>query len=231
MESRFGSEAPELCLGGGVWAGFGIGSAPFGSAIGWRILTGAEDSGGWGRAGARDLLRAEKAKGNARGQKPSAASKPCQCGPRATPRTWRRQTKNWSPAHAAAISTVSTSWCCAGSGPIYALAYRVIGREEDARDVAQETFLRAFRALSGFKGQAKVLVLALPHHAESLPRLDPPRTADADRAGARGRRSRRARVEAEPAESIEISSPGASSAGRWPRRWRCFQTISGPPSS
>ena len=39
--------------------------------------------------------------------------------------------------------------------PIYSLAYRVIGREEDARDVAQETFLRAFRALAGFKGQAK----------------------------------------------------------------------------
>ena len=39
--------------------------------------------------------------------------------------------------------------------PIYALAYRVIGREEDARDVCQETFFRAFRALPGFKGQAK----------------------------------------------------------------------------
>jgi RNA polymerase sigma-70 factor (ECF subfamily) len=39
--------------------------------------------------------------------------------------------------------------------PIYALAYRVIGREEDARDVCQETFLRAFRALAGFRGQAK----------------------------------------------------------------------------
>ncbi len=39
--------------------------------------------------------------------------------------------------------------------PIYALAYRVIGREEDARDVCQETFLRAFRAIKGFKGQAK----------------------------------------------------------------------------
>ena len=39
--------------------------------------------------------------------------------------------------------------------PIYALAYRVIGREEDARDVTQETFLRAFRGLSAFKGQAK----------------------------------------------------------------------------
>lgn len=39
--------------------------------------------------------------------------------------------------------------------PIYALAYRVIGREEDARDVVQDTFLRAYRALPGFKGQAK----------------------------------------------------------------------------
>lgn len=39
--------------------------------------------------------------------------------------------------------------------PIYALAYRVIGREEEARDVCQDTFLRAWRALPGFKGQAK----------------------------------------------------------------------------
>jgi len=39
--------------------------------------------------------------------------------------------------------------------PIYALAYRQIGREDDARDVCQEAFLRAFRALPGFKGQAK----------------------------------------------------------------------------
>ena len=37
--------------------------------------------------------------------------------------------------------------------PIYALA-RTIGRE-NARDVCQETFLRAFRALPGFRGQAK----------------------------------------------------------------------------
>ena len=39
--------------------------------------------------------------------------------------------------------------------PIYALAYRVLGREEDARDVSQETFLRAFRSIKGFKGEAK----------------------------------------------------------------------------
>lgn len=39
--------------------------------------------------------------------------------------------------------------------PIYALAYRTIGREEEARDVCQETFLRAYRALPRFRGQAK----------------------------------------------------------------------------
>jgi RNA polymerase sigma-70 factor (ECF subfamily) len=39
--------------------------------------------------------------------------------------------------------------------PIYALAYRTLGREEDARDVVQEAFLRAYRGLKGFKGQAK----------------------------------------------------------------------------
>jgi RNA polymerase sigma-70 factor, ECF subfamily len=39
--------------------------------------------------------------------------------------------------------------------PIFALAYRVIGREEEARDVVQETFLRAFRSIGNFRGQAK----------------------------------------------------------------------------
>src|SRR5688572_2633936 len=39
--------------------------------------------------------------------------------------------------------------------PIYALAYRQIGRDEDARDVCQEPFLPAYRALRGFRGQAK----------------------------------------------------------------------------
>lgn len=38
---------------------------------------------------------------------------------------------------------------------IYALAYRTLGRDEDARDVCQETFLRAYRGLHAFKGEAK----------------------------------------------------------------------------
>ena len=54
-----------------------------------------------------------------------------------------------------------------------------IGREEEARDVAQETFLRAFRALERLQGPGEVLVLAVSHHAESLPRLDSARAPHA----------------------------------------------------
>jgi RNA polymerase sigma-70 factor (ECF subfamily) len=39
---------------------------------------------------------------------------------------------------------------------IYALAFGMLGREEDARDATQETFLAAFRNLRGFRGEAKV---------------------------------------------------------------------------
>src|SRR4026209_90150 len=39
---------------------------------------------------------------------------------------------------------------------IFALTYSMLGREEDARDATQETFLAAFRNLRGFRGEAKV---------------------------------------------------------------------------
>jgi RNA polymerase sigma-70 factor, ECF subfamily len=39
---------------------------------------------------------------------------------------------------------------------IFALAYGMLQREEDARDATQETFLSAFRNLRGFRGEAKV---------------------------------------------------------------------------
>jgi RNA polymerase sigma-70 factor (ECF subfamily) len=39
---------------------------------------------------------------------------------------------------------------------IFALAYGILGREEDARDATQETFIAAFRNLKGFRGEAKV---------------------------------------------------------------------------
>jgi RNA polymerase sigma-70 factor (ECF subfamily) len=39
---------------------------------------------------------------------------------------------------------------------IFALTYGMLGREEDARDATQETFLAAFRNLRGFRGEAQV---------------------------------------------------------------------------
>lgn len=39
---------------------------------------------------------------------------------------------------------------------VFALAYGMLGREEDARDATQETFLAAFRNLRGFRGDARV---------------------------------------------------------------------------
>jgi RNA polymerase sigma-70 factor, ECF subfamily len=39
---------------------------------------------------------------------------------------------------------------------IFALTYGMLGREEDARDATQETFIAAFRNLRGFRGEAKV---------------------------------------------------------------------------
>ena len=37
---------------------------------------------------------------------------------------------------------------------VYNLAYRILGREEDARDATQDAFLAALRKLSGFRGEA-----------------------------------------------------------------------------
>ncbi|HET6861699.1 MAG TPA: sigma-70 family RNA polymerase sigma factor [Pyrinomonadaceae bacterium] len=39
---------------------------------------------------------------------------------------------------------------------IFALSYGMLGREDEARDATQETFLAAFRNLRGFRGEAKV---------------------------------------------------------------------------
>jgi RNA polymerase sigma-70 factor (ECF subfamily) len=38
---------------------------------------------------------------------------------------------------------------------VYTLAYRLTGNEEDARDVAQDAFLRAYKGLKHFRGDAR----------------------------------------------------------------------------
>ena len=37
---------------------------------------------------------------------------------------------------------------------VYSLALRMLGNEEDARDMAQEAFVRAYTSLAGFRGTA-----------------------------------------------------------------------------
>ena len=41
---------------------------------------------------------------------------------------------------------------------VYSLALRMVGNEEDALDMAQEAFIRAFNSLSGFRGDSKFSV-------------------------------------------------------------------------
>ena len=107
--------------------------------------------------------------------------------------------------------------------PIYALAYRQIGREEDARDVCQETFLRAYRALKGFRGQAKfsswLYRIALNlcrdwmRRERRAPVVQAPEDMDLmELAAAR-----------EPSESIEDRVARHDlSRGPWSGRWRCL---------
>ena len=42
------------------------------------------------------------------------------------------------------------------SGDVYALLYRLTADSEEARDLTQETFLRAFQSISRFRGEANV---------------------------------------------------------------------------
>jgi RNA polymerase sigma-70 factor, ECF subfamily len=43
----------------------------------------------------------------------------------------------------------------ATTADVYTLAYRMVGNEEDARDVVQESYLRAYRGLKNFRGDAQ----------------------------------------------------------------------------
>jgi RNA polymerase sigma-70 factor, ECF subfamily len=76
---------------------------------------------------------------------------------------------------------------------IFALAFGMLGREEEARDATQETFFAAFRNLRSFRGEAKV--------SSWLHRIAINQCIT---------RQRRARVRGETALEDETSSAGAT---------------------
>jgi RNA polymerase sigma-70 factor (ECF subfamily) len=46
---------------------------------------------------------------------------------------------------------------CLYERKVFTVTYRLMGNREDASDLAQETFLRAFQSLNGFRGEASFL--------------------------------------------------------------------------
>lgn len=64
---------------------------------------------------------------------------------------------------------------------VYQLCYRFVGNHEDASDLAQDVFVRAFRALGRFKGQSSLSTwlyrigvnVCLNRRAAQPPRMDP----------------------------------------------------------
>lgn len=42
------------------------------------------------------------------------------------------------------------------SDQIYRLGFRMLGNQQDAEDILQETFIKAFEKIEGFKGQSKI---------------------------------------------------------------------------
>jgi RNA polymerase sigma-70 factor, ECF subfamily len=76
----------------------------------------------------------------------------------------------------------------------YTLAFRLTGNEEDARDVVQEAYLRAYKGLKRFRGDAQfttwlyritancastLLGKRAKHRHDERPEIDPERRADA----------------------------------------------------
>jgi RNA polymerase sigma-70 factor, ECF subfamily len=93
---------------------------------------------------------------------------------------------------------------------VYHLCYRFVGNHEDASDLAQDVFVRAYRGLRGFKGQSALgtwlyrigVNVCLNRVGSSAPRFEPLEPADradpqaerADQAILRGERAAEVRA-------------------------------------
>ena len=100
----------------------------------------------------------------------------------------------------------------------YTLALRLTGDEEDARDVVQEAYLRAYRGLKRFRGDAQFSTWLYRITANCA--VDPPRPAGPapPRRARRRRAGRRRRPDADPA-----GLGRRRRAARPPRATRCAE--------
>ena len=73
-----------------------------------------------------------------------------------------------------AIRPPSTSWSSAGTGRSRAPSTGSWARSEEARDLCQEAFLKAYRGLGGVQEGGPLLVVALPDRPQPLPRPPAP---------------------------------------------------------
>lgn len=113
---------------------------------------------------------------------------------------------------------------------VYNLALRTVGNEEDAADMTQEVFLRAYRALGTFRGESKfsvwlyrlttnVCIDFLRSRRRHRPcRSPPPRTTTSSRSSTSRRRERRPGTAADPQRNAPLRRARARQpAGRCPQ--------------
>ena len=94
---------------------------------------------------------------------------------------------------------------------VYQLCYRYVGNHEDAADLAQDAFIRAFKGLKGFKGDASLATwlyriavnVCLNRLALKTPRPEP--LEPADRADVRLERADVAMIRAERAAEVRAA--------------------------
>ena len=63
--------------------------------------------------------------------------------------------KSWSSARNSEIERRWTSWSSVHHGVVYRVALGILGDVDLAADVAQEAYLKALRALRGFRGESR----------------------------------------------------------------------------
>ena len=61
---------------------------------------------------------------------------------------------------------------------VFNVALRMVGNYEDARDIAQTTFVKAYEHLGTYDPQYALLQLDLPDHEERVPKQSPPASED-----------------------------------------------------